>query len=184
MNEEQVKAFESLLVELREELFKACTNFDICIQLWHTQEVVDVLNQYIGFFWPTKGAHFDQFTIRVSEVLRTKQGAPSFYNVLRMLSQNTQLAPNIDVRSLSDRLKKHKQVVKAIKQYRNTMAAHAYTQSSVVRKPVLFGKAKRLLQDLQNIFNEISIAHGNHPWLFKAEQHNDASRLLEALKTR
>ncbi len=184
MNEEQVKVFESLLEKLREELFKACTNFDIFIQLWHTQEVVDVINQYIGFFWPTRWAHFDQFTIRVSELLGTKQGAPSFYNVFRMLSQNALLASNIDVRSLSNRLKENKEVVKAIKQYRNTVAAHAYTQSSVVRKPVLFGKAKRMLQDLQDIFNEISIAHGNRPWSFKAVQHDDASQLLKALKVR
>lgn len=141
------------------------------------------MNQYRGFFVPTRNAYLSQFFIKVCNVLSSDRKAPSFYRVFRMLENGTYLAPNIDVRVLRNRLKKYGEVLKAIEQYRNTRAAHWDTGISEPQKPVLFGDCGRMLEDLQNVFNEISSAHtGGQIWAFKTMQHNDTSRLLEALQ--
>ncbi len=49
------------------------------------------------------------------------------------------------------------------------------------RKPILFGDCKRMLGELQNIFNEISGAATKNLWSFKPIQHGDTNALLNHL---
>jgi hypothetical protein len=99
-----------------------------------------------------------------------------------MLDNNPALASRVDVQSLRKRLRQHKEVLKRIKKYRNKRAAHWDTQEQAQRKPVLFGDSKRMLEELQDIFNEISGAHSGNIWSFKYSQQGDTSSLLGVLK--
>ena len=181
-DEKQVAEFESLLEELRKQLLDACIHFDIWEQLWPTEEAVGVINQYKGFFLPTRNAHLDRFFIKVCNVLSNDPKSPSFYRVLSMLGKNPSLASGISVRELKNRLKKYKEVLTGIEQYRNTRAAHWDTEILEQRKLVLFGQCKRMLKELQDIFNEISGAHSHNVWSFRTMQQGDTSGLLNALK--
>ena len=142
INVGQVAEFESLLEELRKQLLDASIHFDICVQLWPTKQVVDIINRYSGFFQPTRNAHFDRFSIKVCNVVSNDPRSPSFHRVFKMLDNNPDLAPGIDVRSLRKRLKQHREVLEGINNYRNTKAAHWDTQQVAQRKPVLFGGSK------------------------------------------
>jgi len=183
-DERQVREFESLLEELRKQLLDACVHFDIWVQLFPTAQVVDVINQYKGFFLPTINAHLDRFIIKVSNLFSNSPSSPSFYRIFKMLYNNPAFASGVDVRSLRKRLKQHRKVLEAIKEYRNTRAAHWDTQVQAQRKPVLFGESKRMLGELQDIFNEVCRAHSRIVWSFKYSQQSNTSSLLNTLKLR
>ncbi len=180
-DEGQVTEFKSLLEELRKQLLDACIHFEIWEQLWPTKQVVDVINRYKGFFLPARNAHIDRFYIKVCNVVSNKSSQPSFYRVFGILNANTTLAPGLDVRSLKKRLKSHKKTLSAIEQYRNKKGAHWDMEIPVQRKPILFGDCKRMLEELQNIFNEISGAATKNVWSFKPIQHGDTNALLNHL---
>lgn len=119
INEEQVAEFRPLLEELRQQLLAACVHFDIWVQLFPTAQVVDVVNQYRGFFQPTREAHLDRFFIKIFNVVSSDPRSPSFYRIFKMLDNNPALASGVDVRSLRKSLKQHKEVLKGIKEYRD-----------------------------------------------------------------
>ena len=98
-----------------------------------------------------------------------------------MLDTNPNLAPNIDVQSLRRRLKQHKVTLKNIDDYRNTRAAHWDIDIAVEKRPVLYGDTKKMLKELQDVFNEISRASANNVWSFKVSQHGDTTALLNNL---
>ncbi|MBN1862405.1 MAG: hypothetical protein JW790_02040 [Dehalococcoidales bacterium] len=175
------KEFRSLLEELRKQLLDASIHFEIWEGFWHTTQVVDVINRYNGFFLPTRNAHIDRFYIKVCNVVSSNPSQPSFYRVFSMLNENATLAPDLDIRSLKKRLKSYKKTLKAIEQHRNTKAAHWDMKIQAQRKPILFGECKRMLEELQNIFNEISGAATENVWSFKPIQHGDTNALLNHL---
>ena len=98
-----------------------------------------------------------------------------------MLDNNPDLAPGIDTRSLRKRLRQHRGVLEGINNYRNTKAAHWDIQQTAQQKPVLFGDSKRMLKELQDIFNEICEASTKNSWSFKVSQHGDTTALLNHL---
>ena len=182
-DEEQIVEFESLLEELRKQLLEASIHFDIWEQFWPTKEVVNEISRYKGFFLPTRNAHLDRFFIKICNILSNDFKSPSFYRIFSMLDNNSSLATGLDVRSLKRRLKNHRKVLEAIEQHRNTRGAHWDVKIQAQRKPVLFGDCKRMLEELQDIFNEIYKSHiGNELWSFELLEHNDASYLLQSLK--
>ena len=183
-DEKQVLEFKTLLDELRKQLLDACIHFDIWVQIYPTAQVVNVINQYKGFFLPTINAHLDRFIIKVSNLFSNNPNSPSFYRIFKMLDNCPAFASGIDVRSSRKRLKQHRKALEAIKEYRNTRVAHWDTQVRTQRKPVLFGESRRMLNELQDIFNEISSAHSGIVWSFKYSQQSNTSSLLNTLKLR
>ena len=178
----QTKEFSSLLEKLRKQLLDASMYFDALEQIWPTAQVVDVINRYKGFFQPARKALFDQFSIKVCNVISNDRRSPSFHKVFKMLDTNPTLAPNIDVQSLRKRLKQHKTTLTNIDNYRNTRAAHwDIIDVAVGKKPVLYGDSKKMLKELQDVFNEISGASTKNVWSFKVSQHGDATALLNHL---
>jgi len=180
-NEQETAELKSLLEELRRQLLEASMHFDIWVGLYPTAQVVDVINRYKGFFLPTTKAHFDQFCVRISNIVSSDYRAPSLYKVFKILDANPSLAQNVDIRSLRKRLKQHRKVLEGIKFYRNTKGAHWDTGQVIKRKPVFYGESKRLLKELQEMFNEISGASTNNVWSFKVSQHGDTTALLNHL---
>ena len=180
-DEVQTKGFRSLLEELRKQLLDAAIYFEAWEQIWPTAQVVDVINRYKGFFQPTRKALFDQFSIKICNVISNDRRSPSFHKVFKMLDTYPNLAPNIDVQSLRRRLKQHRAVLTAIDDYRNTKAAHWDVQLTVKKKPVLYGDTRKMLEELEDMFNEISGAATNNFWSFKPIPHGDTVALLNHL---
>ena len=174
--------FENAFDILQKQLLDASTHFDIWEQLWPTEKVVDTLNQYKGFFIPTRDAHLNRFINKVNDILSNKPNAPSFYRILNMISRNSDLAPSINVRETKKRFRNHKKVLEAIKNFRNKRGAHWDTSVEKLDKPVLFGETKRMLKELKNISNEISASHSGKVNAFRYSQQADITILLEVLK--
>ena len=79
-------------------------------------------------------------------------------------------------------MKQHKATITAIDNYRNTKAAHWDIREQISeRKPVLFGDSKRMLKEMQDIYNEICGAATNEVWSFKTAQYGDSDSLLNHL---
>ena len=175
--------FEYVLEILRQQLLGASSHFYIYEQLWPTEKVVDVINRYIGFFQPTRDALLDCITIKVSDIVSNKADAPSFYRILKMVGRDSSLAPDINVREVKQRIKKHRKTLEAIKDYRNKHAAHRITS---VKKGkayrILLLDTKRVLKELADIFNEISGSHSKSVWSFRYTQQGDGIALIDGLK--
>jgi hypothetical protein len=181
-NRQEIAAFKALLEELRKQLLDASMHFEIWESLWPTSQVVDVINRYKGFFLPTRNAHLSQFFIKVCNVVNNDSKSPSFYRIFKMLENNPQMAPGVDTKLLRKRLRQYKGILQGVNNYRNTKAAHWDTTNQVAeRKPVLFGDSKRMLKELQDIFNEICGAATDGVWSFKVSQHGDTTALLDNL---
>jgi hypothetical protein len=116
---DEQEEFENTFEIFRQQLLNASVNFYIWEQLFPTEKVVDIINQYIGFFQPTREAHLDGLIIKVSEILSNGRNAASLYRILNMIGRNPNLAPSINVREIKKRLRNHRKVVEAIKDYRN-----------------------------------------------------------------
>ena len=123
MKKEQ-EEFESIFGILQRQLLAASVHFYIWEQLWPTEKVVATINQYKGFFRPTTDAHNDRFINKVSVVMSNDRNAPSFYRILNMIGRNSNLAADVNVREVKERLRKHKKVLKAIKEFRNKRVDH------------------------------------------------------------
>jgi hypothetical protein len=175
------KEFGYILEELRKQLFDADKYFDIFEQLWPTPEAVDTINRYRGFFIPVRQALFDQFTIKICNVTGNDRRLPSFHNIFKMLILDPSLAPGIDVRSLRRRLKQLKPILDAIYDYRNTKAAHWDIEMKGNSKPILYGQTRKMLKELENIFNKISSVGPKKSWSFQYVQHRDATALVRHL---
>ena len=185
--------FEYLLDELRKQILEANIHFGICEDLWPTQQRVKTINRYRGYFIPARSAHFNQFTIKISEIFSNRLTAPSLYNIFKMLKINPTLAPGIEVPRMAKKLRQHKKTKEAIIEYRNRSAAHydvtmrligeiSTNKESVKRKPILFGDTTNMLNDIQEIFNDISGAHSRNLWSFKPLEHNHTNYILDELE--
>jgi len=155
--------FEYVFEILRKLLLDANSHFYIFEQTWPTEKVVEIISYYKGFFVPTRAAHLDRLINKVSDIRSNKPTAPSFYRILNMIGSNPNLAPDIDVHEIKKRLRKHKKVLDAIKDYRDKRAAHWDTsvEDEEVGKPLLMD-TKRMLEELEAIFNKISASHSNN----------------------
>jgi hypothetical protein len=174
--------FEYILEILRIQLLNASSNFYIFEQLWPTEKVVDVIRRYKGFFQPTRATHLDSLSIKVSDIVSNKANAPSFYRILNMIGRNSNIAPDINVRAIKRRLRKHKRTSEAIKDFRDKRAAHWDTSVEKLDKPVLFGRTKQMLKELAAIFNEISVSHSKNEWSFRYSEQGDVIALIDGLK--
>jgi hypothetical protein len=181
INKEQ-EEFENIFGILQKVLLGASVNLYIWEQLWPTEKVVGTINQYKGFFQPTRAAHVDGLVLKVSVVLSNDSNAPSFYRILNMIGANSNLAPDIDHREIKKRLRKHKEVLEAINDYRNKRVAHWDTSVEKLDKRVLLGPAKKMLEELKDISNQISASHSGKIHAFRYLEQGDSNRLLEALK--
>ena len=175
--------FEYIFEILRKQLLDASSHFYIFEQLWPTEKVVGVINRYKGFFQPTRAAHLDSLIIKVSDIVSNKATAPSFYRILKMIGRNSNLAPDINVREVKKRIRKHKKTLEAVKDYRNKRVAHWITnvENEEVDKPLLLN-TKRMLKELGKIFNEISGSHSNNVWAFRYSQQGDVIAVIDGLK--
>jgi hypothetical protein len=180
--QDEQEEFEYVFEILQKQLLAASVHFYIWEQLWPTEEVVDIINRYKGFFQPTWVAHLDRLVISVTNILSHEPKAPSFYRILNMISRNPDLAPEIDVSKLKRNLKKHRPAIEAITDFRNKRVAHWDTSIEKLDKPPLFGATKRMLEALKATYNEISRAHSQRRLEFRYSQQGDTVSLLEVLK--
>ena len=180
---DEQEEFEYVFEILRQQLLDASSHFYIFEQLWPTEKVVDIINRHKGFFQPTRAAHLDSLIIKVSDIVSNKATAPSFYRILKMIGRNSNLAPDINVREVKQRIRKHKKTLEAIKDYRNKRVAHWITsvENEEVDKPLLLG-TKRMLKELEKIFNGISASHSKNVWSFRYNQQGDVIALIDGLK--
>ena len=175
---------------LANELIEAHTHFYIWEQLWPTEEAVPALNRFRVFFKMTRNAHVEQFILHVAKVTEHRKDSINLWRLLDAVEQHPNIVPRIstpEVRQQRAHLEADKDILRSIRTHRNKRIAHVDEHNSWPDSPiwqdnrVLFGSAKKLLQDLEDIFNTLSIAHDGQSWSFKPVGADDTSRLLKDL---
>jgi len=94
-----------------------------------------------------------------------------------------ELAPSLDVKLLKRKIKNKRDILRRIVDFRNKRAAHWDMTLNGPLNRIKYGESKKLLEDLEDIFNEISGAHTQGIWSFKPLQHGDTSRMIDILNS-
>ncbi len=175
--------FSSLLEDLKQQLLSAQSSLDILKGLVTDLGVVDVLNKYRGFFTPTIYAHRDLLFIKLCNVMDKKGRAPGLYRILKMVDEHKDVGAGVDIPALCSRLEKHEDILRRIKNFRDTRAAHWDTEVAESIKEIRFDEISSLLKEIEAIFNEIHRAHiKGATSSFKDFDHDDVAHLIEKLK--
>ena len=176
--------------EIAAELVMAYTHYHIWEQLWpSTEQLAKVLNRYISFFQPTRQAHVHQFFLCVAKITDKRKDSKSLWRLLDEVEKTPSLVSRnpISTATLRAQIESYNDVLKRIRTHRNKRLAHideshSWPDSVMWSKnPVTVSEAKKLLTDLEHVFNKLSSAHDGQVWSLKVQRPNDTSRLLEEL---
>ena len=172
--------FDRLMEEIGSQLVQAQSSFDIWQALWPTENVVDTVNAYRGFFIPTRDAHRDRFFTKAVTVAKPGRSAPSLHRLLEMIRKDGSLAPGVEAASLTARLRVLKPRVDKAESLRNRRAAHWDTEQQPDK--VTLGEFRAFLTELQDVYNEVySSRRPGAQLFFQMWEANDVRLVLETL---
>ena len=179
---ESITQFETLSDTVRRQLLDAQMSFDIWESLWPTEEHVDILNAFKGFFVPTRSAHLDRFFIKMFNATdRKHKTAPSVYRLLDAAESEPTLTPGLDTGSVRARLDGQRELLGRVARYRHKRAAHWDTEG--LPEPVYLNEVRGLLNETETIFNDVyGAAHPGEMWFFETVQASDPEHLLRSLE--
>ena len=166
---------------LGNELLEAHANFRIWEQLWPNKEdTVRIQNQYRVFFQVTRKAHLDQFLLHIAKLTEHKGDSINLWRLLDMAEQYPDIFPHISaskVKQLRQRLEASKDIRRNIRKHRDKRIAHLDEDIQLVNSPVLYGEAKKLLEEVEDIFTTLL----GETWVFDIGRMNDTAQLIETL---
>jgi len=184
---ENTRKFKQRLNTIINEIIYARGCFGIWEQLWPKNEkVARVENRYRSFFRFTRTALNEQLFLSLAKVVEKRQRKENL-NIWRLIESIEEypslISKPLDVESIKSRLDDKSDIFDRIIYYRDKELAHIddkYLLSTNENKKVklLFGDVKALLKELEEIVDEISVAHNGNPWRFETLDHNDTTGLL------
>lgn len=175
---------------IADQLIAAYTHYHIWEQLWPTEESVKVLNWFKVFFHYTIGSHSQLFLLSIAKITEHRNDSVNLWRMLDEVERNPSLVPQLsipEIRELRERLEAHNDLLGRIRTHRDKRIAHvdsrhSWPDSRIWQDNVVtIGEAKKLLQDLEGIFNRLSVAHDGHRWSLKHTRLQDTSMMLKAL---
>lgn len=180
--------FEKWRQALANELIAAYTHYHIWEQLWPSEESVPVLNRFRVFFHYTTAAHMQLFFLHVTKITEDRRDSINLWCLLDEVEKYPSLVPGLsvmEIKQLREQLKAHRDILRRIHIHRDKRIAHvderqSWPDSCLWQDTVVtVGEAKILLQDLENLFNRLSVAHDGQRWSLKTIGLEDTNRLLK-----
>jgi len=86
--------FGERLQSLRADLFSAKMYYSVWIATWPTEEAVDILNRWRGFFSPVREALFGMSILQAAKLFDRDQRTISFPNLLKAATLEPELVPH------------------------------------------------------------------------------------------
>lgn len=175
---------EALLEEIRRQLLQAQISLDIWLALlpMESNDVMDTVNMFKGFFIPTRAAHLDRCLIKIGNTLDKKhKKAASFYRLLSMLEQEPGIAPDLNLESVRKQLDGWSEVERKVMRLRDKTATH--WEIGAAPEPVYIEEIRQLLISLEEVFNIIHKAIvPKESWSFQLLESEDTSGTYTAWK--
>ena len=128
--------------------------------------------------------------MHVTKVTEDRRDSINLWRLLDEVERSPSLVPRLsisEVKQLRDQLKAHSDILRRIRTHRDKRIAHvderhSWPDSRIWQDAVVtVAEAKRLLQDLENIFNRVSGAHDGQIWSLKTIGLEDTDRLLKQM---
>lgn len=175
---------------IADELVRAYSHYHIWKQVWPSEESVPVLNQFRVFFHYTTAAHLQLFLISIAKITQYGGESSTFWRLFDEVEKHPSLVPQlstIEVNRLREKLESHTDLLKRIHAYCNRRIINVEERDSWPDnriwqdKVITIGEAETLLQDLESIFNKISVAHDRRGWSLRTVGLQDTTYLLKAL---
>lgn len=149
-----------------------------------------VLNRFRVFFHYTMAAHSQLFFLHVTKVTEDRRDSINLWRLLDEVEKCPTLVPRLsisEVKQLRRQLKAHSDILRRIRTHRDKRIAHvderhSWPDSRLWQDNIVtVGEAKVLLQDLENIFNKLSVAHDGQSWSLRTIRLEDTTMLLKQL---
>ncbi len=182
--------FKRLRGSIAKELVNAHSYYQIWKQLWPTEEIVKILNEYRVFFQYTRASSLQLFLLAIKKITQRGRSSASIWRMLNEIEEYPSLTPQLsklEIRRLRERLESHKYLLSRVRVYCNKDIINIgfHEQLPVVNikqdKVITIKEAETLLEDLESIFDKISNAHDGNSWSFKMVGIEDTTYLLKAL---
>ena len=126
---------------------------------WTTEENLEVLNRYLGFFHPVREAMQTSMLLTAARIVDKDPRTASVPNLIRAVRENPELLPHATDRLLVNLEEKSGETAETVEKLivvRNKTLAHRDRSGHV---PLLTkGEVDQLIEGLVNIFNDFSSA--------------------------
>ena len=182
--------FRRLRGAIANELVNAHSYYQVWKQLWPTEEVVHILNEYRVFFQCTRASLLQMFFMSIGKITQRGRNSTSIWRIFSEIEKYPNLTPQLsrsEIRILRKRLESHKNLLARIATYCNRKVIDIDFREEWPDKnaqqdiAITIKEAESLLGDLASIFNKISNAHDRNSWLFETPGIDDTTSLLKAL---
>lgn len=177
--------FARQLGRLQSEIFRSIVEYETWLALWPTEEAVDILNQYKGFFATVRGALYESMLLGFAKVFDKDPRTMSFRNLIAAARKNMgELVPHITLQELDEveqQIMQYDPILGKATQLRNQYLAHLDANPQPI--PILIkGDIDKFIEALRNAFNQLSIAHDRSSYAWSSQSERPAWEASEVLR--
>ncbi len=173
------KRFEKIREGLYQELLKATLHFKIFWAIHAaSKDIANIRNVYLTFFVSTMRSHNNCFCLAVHNAVKSDRDTANFTKLFNYIKSNENLQNIFDLKEIEEMeatIKSHTSLTERIAVARDQYIAHnQLTKKHLAEETTYkYEEGKRLLIDLNNILQKVSIKYDNKGYW------SDSSNLLD-----
>lgn len=182
------KEFSRQRDELQEEVFNALLSYKVYISSWPTEEFIDVINRYKGFFQPIRYSLYYTWIMGLAKIFDQDSRTVSLINLIdTAINNKNELIPKLshkEILQLKEQLLHHNATLAKIKDLRDQYFAH-HDQHPKQKLKITIGEIDNLAKILDKVFNGLSSGHDGNifNWSFQEDSSSrTTSDVLNVLK--
>ena len=157
--------FEEIRERLYKELLKANLHYKIFWSLRTApREIANIRNVYLSFFVMTMRSHHEIFCVSLHNVVKYDPDTANFQKIFNYIKNNQTLQNVFDLEKIGEMestINSHKSLIERIAIARNQYIAHNKIKKKNLSEQTnyKYKEGKKLLNDLNNILDEVSIKY-------------------------
>ena len=177
--------FSEGIKKVHQDIASGMLTWEVYLELWPTEKVVDILNKRIDFFMPVRRALLDSTISSFGKVLDKNQRTWSLTNLLIQAEKDhSALVPCLEeskIRNFRRTLSMDQTIVDKIKTLRDQHVAH-HDMNPLVKDNPTIGEITEFINLLEKVANEISYAHNRSRYLFQQVRNKAKNQTQEILQ--
>jgi len=177
--------FRDRLDKLNEVLLDALTHYAVWLGLWPSQENVDMLNQFSGFFFPVRRALLSITLLQCAKLFDTDPRTISLTNLLKEAKRAPdELVPYAEsgaLERMSRQIAEVKRVRRNLTRMRNQEIAHLDANPKGGKTPLL-GEMDDFIEMIQSVFNGLALANDRRGFHWSHLQSSGVTDTMDVLR--
>ena len=182
--------FKDQLDELQKVMINVLTHYTVWLEMWPTEDIVDTLNHFKGFFFPVRSALLSMMVLECVKLFDRYSKTISLTNLLSEAKDApSELVPHAEhgaLERLSEQISGLEQTLETLKRIRNQEIGHLDANPKGGEGPTL-GEMENFLNVIQSVFNGLALANDRQTYHWgnlEQSAKTDTSDVLRVLKER